>query len=631
MSSFKKFIGVFVADVLVGVLMLRWYAMQFLYRTMEDFLPGLPVTLGATVVMSIIAIILVKKATLPFDRILKKIPDGYIPTDEDRESALKTTRKVNWVIIGLCIAGFFIGQIIVLAIEVSTGVREFHLLRIAFTIVQATIVGMTVAICIIFVYDELISPYRQVLEIHDYTRFANCKTLDMKKRIILLMILGILLSTINTLAVPFEIINVQKTAPVENALSYYLLWGFVSCIVSAVPILHALVVVMKGYQRRIKNSTTILVDIAKEGDLVSRINISAIDDVGELVGSINTLMDQLSDMVKNIRGQTDIVSKSAKVLSTVSKDTTDAFKAMDFTMDKIQTESKKQNELVLAADKDINNLFAGVKDVEHHVQEQSSSVQESSASIAQMAANIASVADMTKKADVVSEELSKTTDEGNGYIVEAVKSIQEIQMASAEVQEIVKTIQKISSQTNLLSMNAAIEAAHAGEFGAGFAVVADEVRSLASSSATSAKDIQNRIKDMVEKINQGVRAIEQAGNAFNVIAKNVEENTSLIQTISRAMEEQQIGAKETMDATAEMVEATQAIRELSMSQSQYAENIKSMMETVVNSSGKVGQAVFENHNASENLVDALKTVSETVNENSDAVASMKSAMEKFSV
>lgn len=631
MSSFKKFIGVFVADVLVGVLMLRWYAMQFLYRTMGEFLSGLPLTLGATIVIAIIGLILVKRATLPFDKILKKIPEGYIPTDEDREYALKTTKKVNWVIIGLCIVGFFIGQIIVLAIEVVNGVREYHLIRITFTIVQATIVGMGVAICIIFVYDELIAPYRRILGIHDYNKFSKYKAVSMKTKIFLLMIVAILLATVNSLAVPFQIINVQKTAPVENALGYYLMWGIISCFVTAVPLLHALFIVMRGYQRRINSSTTTLVDIAKEGDLVSRLNISSLDDVGELVGSINTLMDQLGDMVNNIRGQTDIVAKSASVLSAVSNNTTDAFKAMDSTRDKIQSECNKQNELVLAADKDINNLFAGVKDVEHHVQEQSSSVQESSASIAQMAANIASVADMTKKADVVSEELSKTTEQGNGYIVEAVKSIQEIQMASSEVQEIVKTIQKISSQTNLLSMNAAIEAAHAGEFGAGFAVVADEVRSLASSSATSAKDIQNRIKDMVEKINSGVRAIEQAGNAFNVIAKNVEENTSLIQTISRAMEEQQIGAKETMDATAEMVEATQAIRELSMSQSQYAENIKAMMETVVDSSEQVGRAVYANQCASENLVEALKTVAETVNENSDAVASMKSIVEKFSV
>jgi methyl-accepting chemotaxis protein len=304
---------------------------------------------------------------------------------------------------------------------------------------------------------------------------------------------------------------------------------------------------------------------------------------------------------------------------------------MDDTRCKINEECNRQNKLILAADKDMHSLYQGIRTVEKHVHEQSSSVQQSSASITQMAANIASVADMTKKADVVSDELSSTTEKGNNSITKAIKSILEIQKSSVEVQEIVKVIQKIASQTNLLSMNAAIEAAHAGEFGAGFAVVADEVRTLAASSAKSAKDIQLHIRSMVDKIDGGVQAIEEAGDAFKMIAENVEKNSSLIQTISRAMEEQEVGAKETMDATAEMVEATQAIHELVEKQSEYADNIKSMMETVVNSAEQVSGAVEENQNAGDNIVLSIRQVEETVNKNSNAVEIMQKSIQKYQI
>ncbi|NLM00742.1 MAG: hypothetical protein GX220_04740 [Treponema sp.] len=631
MSSFRKYIAVFIPNVIIAVLFLRWYAMQFLYRTLEDYMPGLPTTMGATIIIAIITIIIVRKITFPFDKLLKKVKAGYEPSDDERVMSLKIANKVNLVTVGACLLGFFIGQAIVLGIEIATGVREYHFLRVVITMFQAISIGTVCALSMIFSFVELITPYKTVLKIHDIEPFLKYKSMNIDKKVMIMVTASMIMLAVNTLSVSFEIINVQETQPVQNALSYYLGWGVVSTILSMSFSAAPLWLILQGYKKRINNSSQFLSDIAAKGDMVSRIDITVIDDVGELVHIINVHMEEFGNMLKNMQEKTDVVGKSAGVLSMVVSNASFALTGMDDTRCKINEECNRQNKLILAADKDVHSLYQGIRTVEKHVHEQSSSVQQSSASITQMAANIASVADMTKKADVVSDELSSTTEKGNNSITKAIKSILEIQKSSVEVQEIVKVIQKIASQTNLLSMNAAIEAAHAGEFGAGFAVVADEVRTLAASSAKSAKDIQLHIRSMVDKIDGGVQAIEEAGDAFKMIAENVEKNSSLIQTISRAMEEQEVGAKETMDATAEMVEATQAIHELVEKQSEYADNIKSMMETVVNSAEQVSGAVEENQNAGDNIVLSIRQVEETVNKNSNAVEIMQKSIQKYQI
>jgi methyl-accepting chemotaxis protein len=248
-----------------------------------------------------------------------------------------------------------------------------------------------------------------------------------------------------------------------------------------------------------------------------------------------------------------------------------------------------------------------------------------------MVANINSVAEVSKKAGAISTVLSTTSKEGNQAIEDAVQAIKEIQAASTEVQNIVKVIQNIASQTNLLSMNAAIEAAHAGSAGQGFAVVANEVRSLAESSAKSTKEIGTHIKNMVNKISAGVGAIQTAGNAFREINENVDHTSELVQTIANAMEEQRIGAKETMQATAYFVESVNKIKTLSEKQTEYSRSVDGAMSDVVSSSREISDVIREATISCDKLVAVVQKVADAVQSNDQAVAKMNGAMEIFKV
>jgi methyl-accepting chemotaxis protein len=374
-----------------------------------------------------------------------------------------------------------------------------------------------------------------------------------------------------------------------------------------------------------------LEELSTNADLSEQINIELFDDFGYMTSVTNNLISSMGKMIAALKSETDQVEESAQVLSDVATTSASANNLMSETFERINNETLRQNELILSVSNDVSSLTESANHLKEYMLSESSAMQQNSASIAEMTANINSMANMTKKADAMFDELTQTSEEGNKLVAQAVTSISEIQKASKEVQSIVKTIQEIASQTNLLSMNAAIEAAHAGEFGTGFAVVADEVRSLATSSATSAKEIQAHIKDIVSKINVGVEAISSAGSAFKNIDQGVSENRELIKSLALAMEEQRIGAEETMKVTVEVTDALEKANELVHEQNEYAANVRTAMDNVVASSAEVSRVIKDGNAATDNINDAVQMIAQTSEQNNDVVRSMKEQINIYKV
>ena len=169
------------------------------------------------------------------------------------------------------------------------------------------------------------------------------------------------------------------------------------------------------------------------------------------------------------------------------------------------------------------------------VLKQNQSIQQSSASVSEISAAVSSITEMTKQATITSTVMKEASESGRLTLNQTTDMIKSIQAASLDIQTILQSIQKTAKQTNLLSMNASIEAAHAGDTGRGFAIVADEVRSLSALSNKNAKEIETHIEMMIEKVNRGVDAITAAGNAFSDIVSRIDENFDLMNRISVSM------------------------------------------------------------------------------------------------
>jgi DNA repair exonuclease SbcCD ATPase subunit len=204
-----------------------------------------------------------------------------------------------------------------------------------------------------------------------------------------------------------------------------------------------------------------------------------------------------------------------------------------------------------------------VEQLNSYVERQSAAVSQSSASIEEMISNIRSVTEtLAKNADNV-KQLKNVSDVGRAGIKEVAADIQEIARESESLLEINSVMQNIASQTNLLSMNAAIEAAHAGNVGKGFAVVADEIRKLAESSSNQSKTIGTVLKQIKASIDKITSSTSNVLNKFEAIesgVKTVEEQENIIYN---AMEEQGRGSKQVLQGIAEVNEVTHQVKDAS--------------------------------------------------------------------
>jgi len=206
-------------------------------------------------------------------------------------------------------------------------------------------------------------------------------------------------------------------------------------------------------------------------------------------------------------------------------------------------------------------MQAMLEKLNEHVEEQAASVNTSSAATEEMIANIQSVTDTLAKNTQSVRELQEASMAGHASLNDVVADIQEIARESESLLEINAVMQNVASQTNLLSMNASIEAAHAGEAGRGFSVVADEIRKLAESSSKQSKTIKGVLKSIKESIDKITKSTDGVLGRFSAIEDGVKIVARQEDSILHAMEEQGHGSKQILQAVGNVNEATHKVKE----------------------------------------------------------------------
>jgi methyl-accepting chemotaxis protein len=371
--------------------------------------------------------------------------------------------------------------------------------------------------------------------------------------------------------------------------------------------------------------------IVAEGDLTKQVNVTTNDEIGGLAKDFNYTMKKIKDLMLLIKRQAGILKDIGNDLSSNMTETAAAINQITANIQNIKGRVINQSASVTETNATMEQVVANINKLNGHVENQGRNVSQASSAIEEMVANIGSVTSTLVNNAANVKTLQEASEIGRGGLQEVAADIQEIFRESEGLLEINAVMENIASQTNLLSMNAAIEAAHAGEAGKGFAVVADEIRKLAESSSEQSKTIGTVLKKIAESIKKITDSTDTVLHRFEAIDSGVKTVADQEENIRNAMEEQGEGSKQVLQSVGTMNELTQQVKGGSEEMLNGSQEVMHESHNLERVTQEITGGMNEMATGADQINLAVNNVNDMTQKNREAIDSLLKEVSRFKV
>jgi methyl-accepting chemotaxis protein len=366
-----------------------------------------------------------------------------------------------------------------------------------------------------------------------------------------------------------------------------------------------------------------------EGDLTKRLPVKTKDEIGLLAEHFNDFVEKLQVIISKIKNVGNKSKDIGTVLASNSEEISATIQEISATMKSIEEKSDIYNNEINISLNSIIDIKNFLENVVKLIEVQSSSVTESSAAVEEMLASLKNITRIIDSKKQLSDSLTKIAKLGEDDMKKTTESINSISKSATVIMDMIKIINDISERTNLLAMNASIEAAHAGETGKGFAVVAGEIRKLAEATSSNSKNISITLKNILEKINTASEVSDKTGKSIqNLITGIVDVANSMTEMLS-GIKEISSGSSQITESLSELIQVTDEVRTSSKDMDSRFEIIDKSMINITQLSNENLIGVEETTKGINEISIAMAELAKLGNENSENINVLESEISRF--